>query len=684
MEHSSLRKFALRAGSSLSGHGEAAYLYFMCLGAAAVADYSGVEEIMSAPEELRSALFTEKCRQLAVIYGGLFRKACELPLPPQLLAEGGTAAELLSLPRELFGHEETIGWLHQYYNEPDRNETAAGLKNSKRLSADRIAAATQIFTPEWVVRYMVQNTLTRYIREHGYDICTGEYCFDSEAELSEKVLPEEISLTDPCMGGGNVLLYAFDVFMELYRLCGYTDTAAAEKILSRNLFGLELDERACAAAETALRIKAARYGAYTAPNVYDFSGVSSSVGSLMNSGDIVSRSGKAGRIRSLLDRKYDIVVTNPPYLGRSAMNEELSGFVRERYGAYGADLFSVFMVRCLEMTKDGGYMGFLTPSTWLFLQSYESVRRRIYSESGLQTLIHFEYSAFGDATVPLCAFTVKKGAESGRGIYLRLTELRGDMDIQRQKVLEGISTANCPYRFTADTADFLRIPSAPAAYWLGKAMLRAFGGVKLGDVVPVREGVITGDNERFLRRWFEVSKEKTAFTGEQRKKWYPLNKGGEYRRWYGNREFLINWENDGEEIKSFRDEKGRLRSRPQGLAFNFRSHVSWSQITSGAFSVRYFDDSFMFNVAGTSAFPEDGRTLWLLLGLLNSNVASALTGILNPTLNMNPGDIARLPLPALPEDCDDVIGTVRECAELCREDWDSSELSWDFTKHPLI
>ena len=215
-------------------------------------------------------------------------------------------------------------------------------------------------------------------------------------------------------------------------------------------------------------------------------------------------------------------------------------------------------------------------------------------------------------------------------------------------------------------------------------MLRAFGGVKLGDVVPVREGVITGDNERFLRRWFEVSKEKTAFTGEQRKKWYPLNKGGEYRRWYGNREFLINWENDGEEIKSFRDEKGRLRSRPQGPAFNFRSHVSWSQITSGAFSVRYFDDSFMFNVAGTSAFPEDGRTLWLLLGLLNSNVASALTGILNPTLNMNPGDIARLPLPALPEDCDDVIGTVRECAELCREDWDSSELSWDFTKHPLI
>lgn len=684
MDYAQLRRYALRANRTLSEQSEAAYLYFMCLGAAAVADFSCIEDIMAASPELRSALFREKCRQFAEKYGGIFLIACELPVPPHLTADGGTAAELLLLPRELFEHEETIGWLHQYYNEPYRNETAAGLKNSKRLNADKIAAATQIFTPEWVVRYMVQNTLTQYIREHGCAVSAGEYCFDSGAEKSEVISPEKITFIDPCMGCGNVLLYAFDVFMEFYRVCGYSDEAAAGKILANNLYGLELDARACDAAETALRIKAAKHGAYAAPEVYDFSGVSSSAGSLMNGGDIKKRSGKGARIRSLLDRKYDIVVTNPPYLGRSAMNEELSGFVRERYREYGADLFSVFMVRCLEMTKDGGYMGFLTPSTWLFLQSYESVRRRIYTSGCLKTLIHFEYSAFGDATVPLCSFTVKKADKSGKGIYLRLTELRGDMEIQRQKVLEGISTEDCRYRFRADTADFLKIPSAPGAYWLGNAMLEAFCGVKLGDAVPVREGVITGDNERFLRRWFEVDRNKTAFSKGQHKKWYPLNKGGEYRKWYGNREFLINWENDGEEIKSFRDSSGRLRSRPQGLAFNFRPHVSWSQITSGAFSVRYFDDRFIFNVAGTSAFPEDERTLWLLLGLLNSRAASALTRILNPTLNMNPGDIARLPLPELPEDCGDIIAAVRECTELCREDWDSSELSWDFVRHPLI
>ena len=258
------------------------------------------------------------------------------------------------------------------------------------------------------------------------------------------------------------------------------------------------------------------------------------------------------------------------------------------------------------------------------------------------------------------------------------------MDCQLQKVKEALKVEKCSYRFEASAEDFLHIPSAPVAYWLGKAMFRAFDNVTLGELVPVREGVITGDNDRFLRRWFEVSAEKTAFTGNQNKKWYMLNKGGDYRKWYGNREFVINWENDGEEIKSFRDENGKLRSRPQGLAYNFRPSVSWSQITSGALSVRYFNENFMFNVAGTSAFPHDERQLILLLGLLNSKAAAEFARVLNPTMNMNPGDLARLPIPEFPQDTAEYEKLIKENIHICREDWDSFETSYDFRRHPLI
>jgi hypothetical protein len=215
-------------------------------------------------------------------------------------------------------------------------------------------------------------------------------------------------------------------------------------------------------------------------------------------------------------------------------------------------------------------------------------------------------------------------------------------------------------------------------------MFQAFDGATLGELVPVREGVITGDNDRFLRRWYEVSAEKTEFSVSYKRKWYLLNKGGDYRKWYGNREFVINWENDGAEIKSFRDEKGKLRSRPQGLAYNFRPSVSWSQITSGALSVRYFDENFMFNVAGTSAFPQDERLLTLLLGLLNSKAAEAFARVLNPTMNMNPGDLARLPVPEFPQDTEEYELLIKENTDICREDWDSFETSYGFRRHPLI
>lgn len=686
MDNSALKKFAANARNILMTDNDekSSYFGFMRLCSMFCADSSVLETILSAPEKLRSALFKEKCGQLAAEYGGIFSLHGELPVPTQLLAEIGTAAEILRLPREYFGDISVLGWLHQYYNAPYRSEIAVGLKNSKRLSSEKIAAATQIFTPDWVVKYMVQNTLGRHIMEHGYGISGMEYLFDSISAENSVNSPEDITLIDPCMGSGNVLLYAFDVFMEMYRSCGYSEKEAAEKTLRHNLFGLELDERACAVAETALRFKAMKYGAAVVPQVYDFSGVSTAVGSLLKPEHISYDSDKAAKISELLSRKYTAVVTNPPYLGKPAMNAELSEYVRENYNDYSADLFSVFAARCMELAQNGGFMGFLTPATWLFLQSYEKLRRRIYAEADLQTLIHFEYSAFEDATVPLCAFTLKKGSNKGLGTYLRLTEQKGGMEHQRRKVLEAISDKDCDYRFEAETMDFLAIPSAPVAYWLGKAAIRAFSREKLGEKYAVREGLITGDNERFLRRWFEVESSKVAFTFSPDKKWYLLNKGGEYRRWYGNRDYVVNWENDGEEIKNFRDDKGKLRSRPQGLSYNFHPSVSWSQITSGAFSVRYFDENFMFNVAGASIFSENEQHLILLLGLLNSCAVSAFSRVLNPTLNMNPGDIARLPLPEMPKDCPEAEKLIRENIDLCRDDWDSFETSYNFKKHPLI
>ena len=686
MDNSLLKKFAARQRELLLDESDepSAYFGFMRLCAMAYADRASLEELFSSSPVRPCALFEEKCRQLGESYGGIFNLHSELPVPPQLLAEGGTAGALLSLPQDIWAEPDILGRFHQYFNEPYRSEIAVGLKRSKRLSSDKIAAATQLFTPRWLVKYMVQNTLGRYLREHGFSLDRGELEFTDVKACADRIAPEDITLIDPCMGSGNVLLCAFDMFMELYRSLRYPDDIAAEKILRHNLYGLELDERACAVAETALRLKAAKYGADVQPNVYDFSGISDTEGSLLNGDELDCTDIKSANIGKLLKRKYTIIVTNPPYLGKPAMNAELSSFVQEHFADYGADLFSVFVARCMDMADENGYLGFLTPTTWLFLQSYEKLRRRIYSECSLQTMIHFEYSAFEDATVPLCSFTMQHGQHDDRGVYVRLVDFKGDMDFQRSKVTEALNSEKCSYRYEASASDFCSIPSAPVAYWLGKAMFRAFNNITLGELVPVREGVITGDNDRFLRRWYEVEKQKTAFSGSQNCKWYLLNKGGDYRKWYGNREFVINWENDGEEIKSFRDEKGKLRSRPQGLAYNFRPSVSWSQITSGALSVRYFDENFMFNVAGTSAFPQDERQLILLLGLLNSKAAAAFARVLNPTMNMNPGDLARLPVPEFPEDTAEYETMIRENTAICREDWDSFETSYDFRRHPLI
>ena len=678
INNAGLKKFAVRSRERLMAvtDEKSAYIGFMRLCALAFVCPQFVSRLANMSVTERQSAFTEKCGEFAELYGGVFNTGGgNVEYPDVLLSE-----ILADIPLSELCGDDVLGWLHQFYNEPHRRELAVGLKKSKRLKSDDIASATQVFTPDWIVKYLVENTLVRRWYEGGGEKLGG---FDSfifgDISESEPLSLESFTFLDPCAGSGNMLLYAFDVFMAMYRSRGFSDNIAADMILRHNLFGLELDERACTVAETALRIKAVRYGSRTAPQVFNFSD-----GNVENfTGSLGSPDTRTGGAKAVLSGKFDVIATNPPYLGHSAMDKELLRFVQENYGNYSYDLFLAFAVRSCELVKPDGRLGFLTPYTWLFIKTCEPFRRLIFGQKCLDTLVQFEYSAFDNAVVPLCMFTLFNSPDRRDCHFLRLTDLKGDLDYQRQMVQSGITNHDCGYRFTAKCADFLGIPTAPLTYWLSENVRRIFTLPPLSETAEVCEGLITGDNERFLRRWYEVSVKNTAFVRNTGKKWYLLNKGGDYRKWYGNREFVINWAENGEEIRNFRDKKGRQLSRPQNVDRCFHRAVSWSALTSGRFSVRYYDENFMFNVAGGCAFCTDFRhTMWLL-ALLNSKVIAMLSQAVNPTMNMNPGDTARLPMPKY-RDNPDILKLAEECVELSKKDWDSFETSCDFRRHPLI
>ncbi len=681
MEHSRLKRFAIDIHRKLLDVTDeiTAYLSFMRIGTVLFAERERCENICNMSLSERKMFFSGKCREYALKYGGIFSLYGECDMPEFLLANEIISDYTAVLPE----NSDTLGWLHQYFNEPNREAGNVGLKNSKRLDSDKIAAATQIFTPNWIVKYLVENTLVRTWYERGGCKLDGyeRYLVDKSAAENLRLTPEDITFLDPCSGSGNMLLYAFDVFLEMYRKCGYSDKQAADLIFEKNLFGLELDEKACAVSETALRLKAEKTGSGSFPKVYCFS--ENDCENAESLGSLLSAENFSGEIHSVLARKYDVIVTNPPYIGKSAMNQQLLRFAVENYKEHCADLFSIFMVRCTELTAPNGRIGFLTPYTWLFIKSFEQLRRLICTEKTLETLVQFAYSAFENAVVPVCAFTFENRIVEKPAVFLRLTDFCSDLEIQREKVLEAIDDIHCPYRYTAKTSDFMKLPSAAFMYWLSPNMRKTFSFQCLSDIAEVREGLITGDNERFLRRWHEVSLEKIAFSAHDDKKWYLLNKGGDFRRWYGNREFVINWENKGEEICSFSDIKGRLRSRPQNIEFNFCKAAGWSAVTSGAMSVRYYDENFMFNVAGACAFPKEESQLIWIIALLNSKTVSVLSQAINPTLNMNPGDTARIPIPKYSDDSQ-ISRLAKECIKLSKKDWDSFEESFDFKRHPLL
>ncbi|MDR0854599.1 MAG: BREX-1 system adenine-specific DNA-methyltransferase PglX [Clostridiales Family XIII bacterium] len=704
----------------------------------------------SKSDELFRLLFIKQCNALNAILPELFEKTddhTELLFSASFTDPNGVVAHLVSdIAEEDFKEAvEIIGWMYQYYNTEPKQDVFDGLKKNIKISKEKIPAATQLFTPDWIVRYMIENSLGRLWIEHlqssdtltpviagsdpqssptaiannwKYYIQEAEQTPEVKAKLKEiratykYLTPEDIKFIDPCMGSGHILVYAFDVLMQIYESAGHASRDAAKLILENNLYGLDIDKRAYQLSYFALMMKARQYNrrilnGETTPQVYHPTGDKDceEFGSLMKideqwdaekekpqRSDVqisiedlnYEQDLRVWNFKRLLTKKYDVVCTNPPYLGSGGMSVKMTSFVETNYIDGKADLFAAFILRCFELSRANGIIGMMTSYTWMFLSGYQSIRETILYSYALTSLIQPEYhSFFEEAYVPICTFTARKAITHESSINIRLEQFKG-ASIQSEKALEAIADINCKYRYVFNPDVLHAVPGSPLVYWANSTVFEHYKTCPLiQSVCPPKPGLSTGDNDRFLRFWQEISFTKISFKGLSQKKWYPINKGGEFRRWYGNHQYIVNWDNDGFEIRNFKEKGGRLKSRPQNLQWNFKSAISWSLITTGAISLRFYPAYFMQNAAGICCYPTDENFAYML-AFLNTKPAQLYASILSPTMNTNAGDIARIPVVYRSEKCSEIERIVADNINLACVDWDVFETSWDFKSHPLL
>jgi len=672
------------------------------------------------------------------------------------------------------GQVEIIGWLYQYYNTEPKDEAFALLKKNVKITKERIPAATQLFTPDWIVRYMVENSLGRlWLEGHPNDVLKSEWKYYlDEAEQEEDVQrqlevireeykaikPEDIKVIDPCMGSGHILVYAFDVLMQIYESCGYSKRDAAKSILEHNIYGLDIDNRAYQLACFAIMMKARQYNrrildGETDCHVYAIqesndinrnhlkyfgAGMSDiernaailqmeglldtfidakEYGSILNvesynwdllyrfvedvevngqlSLDTLGIEKTKGHLYLMLEigssmaRKYDVVATNPPYVGSKGINAKLNTFLQENYKEGKADIYASFILKCLDLVKHNRYIGFITPYVWMYLSSFEDLRKTLLRSANIISLIQLEYNAFEVACVPVCTFTLKRSSIQYRGRYIQLAQFKG-WENQEIKTLEAINNFTLDYCYEADQLNFRIISGEPISYWLSEKVYDVYRTAKrVGDMGAAKQGLITGDNNRFLRLWHEVNYNNIGFSCKNgtvtNRKWFPHSKGGSLRRWFGNNEYVVNWENEGYEIKNFKDENGKLRSRPQNEKSYFKSGVTWSDLTIGWFSARYVPEGFIFDGCGPTFFANSKEDLKFACGYFNSWVFQEFLDISCQGMHYSNGVIAQLPL---------LIGSLEErleikrsveiCIDISKKDWDEYETSWEFKKNVLI
>ena len=711
-------------------------------------------------EELYRYLLLTQCAELKAalpdifVFGARDRDYTELLFPNNSLSGDSFIAKMLSETDEKEDWQDAvqiIGWLYQYYNDERKNEVINIYKGT--VKKEDIPAATQLFTTDWVVRYMVDNSLGRYWIERHPESKLAEklefFVTPKNGEIKhidEFVKPEDVKFLDPCMGSGHILVYAFDVLMEIYKESGYTERDAAAMIVQNNLFGLDIDDRASQLAYFAVMMKARSYDRRflsrgIKPNVLAIK-ESNRMGAVVRDGltvdaemNTISRylvdtfrdakelgsiitvepkdyddymayldncDGEGqltmedadwlqntrpmlkalARQAKVLSAKYPVVCTNPPYLNK--IEGRLKTFVTENYKDYSGDLFSVFTYRNLMFCKQDGYCGYMTPFVWMFIKTYEKLREFIIRNKSITTLVQMEYSAFEEATVPICSFVLKNGKATENGLYFKLSDFKGGMEIQKQKVLEALADKNCGYFYEADQSNFSKIPGSPVAYWVSERIPAIYSNnPTLEKIADVRHGLSTGKNELFVRRWEEVDWSKIDFSITNRTqiatssaKWFPYNKGGDYRLWYGNADYVL-WYNTDGQLKM----ASMSGHRHDGKDRYFQESVSWSFISSSNFGVRYTPTGFAFDVAGSSMFL-DNEIIKYITGLLCSCLGTFFMEIQNPTLNFQVGNLKNVPV--IVKDKNRVDSIVNDAIKLSKDDWDSYETSWDFKRNPLV
>lgn len=669
-------------------------------------------------------------------------------LPDNLLGSGGFVNEILKLPVECFDRVEVIGWLYQYYNQAEKD---IAMKKKSAVEKDEIPYVTQIFTPDWIVKYMVENSLGRYWLEHGGDpklVDNWKYLIRSDQQtVATKTTPniEDVTFIDPCMGSGHILVYAFEVFYQIYRSLGYAPEQIPEKILSHNIYGLDIDDRAKQLSILSAMLVAREYdkdiwskqvqlnitsvvesnglgslpsllkGASkdTAEYLLDTFRDAKEYGSILrvksqNYTDLQSQLEELSPIEKplyyaktkqlihqadILSKKYTIAVTNPPYLANGKFDKKLKVYANNMYPESKSDLYSIFMELCLNFIQDDGYVSMINMQSWMFLTGQEKLRGFLQANSSILNMVHLGPGAFPEMSgdvLQTTMFTLRKGETNLTGDYIRAIESRDSYEKERL-TLAAIADPHHPLRYRASNADFEVFPGKIIAYWASEAVRHALQvGIPISDQFSPAQGLITGNNDLFLRLWHEVpsntfykdaSDAPTAAASGM--KWFPHNKGGDYRKWAGNDDCVVNWARDGYDIKHY-IKNGKLASRPQNTQFYFKPTVTWSKVSSGAINFRYKPAGNVFNNAGGSIFADDLDDLTFLHGALNSNAILKISSFLSPTLNFEVGQIATYPIIQSPQYRDEVIRLVEANRALSKADWDAFETSWDYERHPLL
>ncbi len=733
-------------------------------------------------DELFCMLFIKQCNALNALLPALFEKTAdytELLLNLSVIDRDGVVYKLVhdidedDFNVEKGGQVEIIGWLYQYYNTEPKAQVF-GRPSGTKIRKEDIPAATQLFTPDWIVRYMVENSLGRlWVEGHPNDELKVNWKYyleeaKQEVEVQEKLdeirkeyaklSPEDIKLIDPCMGSGHILVYAFDVLMQIYESAGYGQRDAAKSILKNNIYGLDIDDRAFQLAYFAVMMKARQYnrrilsGEYK-PNLYaiqESNGINreqlkyfgvglnedekekalgqmtalldtfidaKEYGSILTveqydwellerfvegrddagqiSMETVGLDDTAQELRQMiaqgkvLGEKYHVTVTNPPYMAISNSSSKLNGYINTKYIGGKTDLFSIFIERCLKFATRSYYISMITMQSWMFLMSFEKIRHKLL-DNEITGLLHLGARGFDEISgevVQTVAFVVQKIQLDGkyRGLYSRL--ISGNNEKEKETLF-----LNQNNLYISKGDNFKRIPQKLIAYWVSESTIKCFDYPTLGAVFTTREGMATADNDHFLRLWTEVNFNSITFDCitskyaiEKKVKWVPYNKGGTERDWYGNNDYIVDWSNDGYEIKNNKDCKtGRIRSHNYNGEYGFREGVTWSAISSGNLSVRYCQEGFLFDSKGAKGFIKNGsEDLMLVLGLLNSKISMQFLQFISPTLDFKVGDIVSIPFISDKKKNYNISDIVKNLVSYSKIDWDTFETSWDFGANRL-